>query len=118
MNNLVLSQSRHALLGATAPRAVDPARKKVALAFAAVADIVQWALVPLFVEGAASPFEIALDAAVGLTLLLLLGFHWRLAFAIAVELIPGADMFPTWTAMVATLPSAKLPPQLPPSAQS
>ena len=114
MSNAVLARSRNALLSAT-PHAVDPARKKVALAFAATADIAQWVFAPLFIEGALSPFEIALDAGVGLVLLLLLGFHWRLAFAIAVELVPGADMFPTWTALVATLPSAKALPTLPKS---
>ena len=103
----MLTRSRNALARVAAPHAVDPTRKKVALAFAAVADVAQWAFMPVFVEGAASPFEIALDAGIGLVLLLLLGFHWRLALAIAVELVPGADLFPTWTAMVATLPSVK-----------
>jgi hypothetical protein len=102
---------RSRILGAPA---VSPRRRAVALTVAAVADVVQLVLWPVFAEGAASPFEDALDVVVGITLLLTLGFSGRLAFAFALELVPGADLFPTWTAVVASIPSAPaLPPREP-----
>lgn len=84
---------------------VSRRRKRLALAVAAVSDVVQVALFPAFVEGAASPFDAALDAATALAILAIVGFHWRLAIALAAELVPGVDLFPTWTAVVASLPA-------------
>jgi hypothetical protein len=94
-------------------------RKLVALAVAGASDVGQMVFSPAFVEGAGSPFEIALDAVTALVILLIVGFEWRLAFALAAELIPGVDIFPTWTAVVLSLktvtPSAPvLPRALPP----
>ena len=91
-------------VGAQALPGVSRRRKAIALGLAAVSDVVQMALFPAFVEGATSPFELALDAATAIAILLVVGFQWRLAIALAVELIPGVDLFPTWTAVVATLP--------------
>jgi len=81
-------------------------QKRAALAIAMVADLVQLGLFPLFVEGALSPFDGALDALVALSLILVLGWRWRTALALAVELLPGVALFPTWTAVVATLRAA------------
>src|SRR5215510_9690850 len=72
-----------------AVRGVPAKRKKIALAVAAVADIVQLVFMPLFIEGAASPFEDALDVAVAIVLVAVLGFRARLVLAFATELIPG-----------------------------
>ena len=83
---------------------VSRRRKRIALGVAAVSDVLQMAIFPAFVEGAASPFEVALDAATALTILAIVGFRWRLAIALAAELVPGVDLFPTWTAVVASLP--------------
>jgi hypothetical protein len=33
------------------------------------------------------------------------GFRWRLVAALAVELVPGLALFPSWTAFVAMLPN-------------
>jgi hypothetical protein len=102
------SGAKGASLGARsflAPRPVSSRRKAVALAIAALADVLQLAVFPAFAEGAASPFEDALDAVVALLLVAVLGFSWRLAAAFALELVPGADLFPTWTAVVVSLPS-------------
>jgi hypothetical protein len=90
---------------------VSPARttqrqKRVALVIAAAVDLVQVALAPLFAEGALSPFADVLDALAAGILFLALGRSWRLAFALGLELIPGAALFPTWTAVVATLPTS------------
>jgi len=80
-----------------------PRQKRIALVVAAVADLAQIALAPLFAEGALSPLDFALDAAVALTLVGILGWRWRTGLALAAELVPGLALFPTWTAMVATL---------------
>lgn len=84
--------------------AVSKKRKALALAVAVAADLVQLVLWPAFAAGAASPFDDALDAVVALALLLTLGFSGRLALALALELVPGANLFPTWSAVVATIP--------------
>jgi hypothetical protein len=89
-------------------------RKTIAAFVAGVSDLAQMAFFPAFVEGAASPFEIALDVATALAILLIVGFRWRLALALAAELIPGVDLFPTWTAVVLSLPTEPAPvPALP-----
>ena len=85
---------------------VSRSRRRAALALAATSDALQWALFPVTVEGALSPVEIAIDAGTALVLLLVLGFRWRLAFALALELVPGVDLFPTWTAVVLSMQTA------------
>lgn len=92
---------------------VSRRRKAVALGVAILADLVQVVLWPVFAEGAASPFDDALDAVVAFTLLLTLGWSGRLAFALALELVPGADLFPTWSAVVASIPTREEPVALP-----
>ena len=89
----------------------------MALAIAGAADLIQLAFIPLFFEGAASPFDDALDAVTAVALLVALGFRWRLAFALAAELVPGVALFPSWTAVVLSVPSAApaLPPSPPPA---
>ena len=81
-------------------------QKKIALVVAGAADLIQLALAPLFAEGALSPLDFALDVAVGATLVGVLGWRWRTALALAVELVPGLALFPTWTAVVAMMPVA------------
>ena len=76
---------------------------RLAWAIAMAADAVQLAGLPFFVEGAVSPADSLLDLVdLGAALILtkLLGWHWAFLPTIAVELIPGADLFPTWTAAV------------------
>ena len=80
-------------------------RKRLALGVAALSDLAQWFFFPVLAEGVLSPFEIALDAATGLVILMIVGFQWRLAIALLAELVPGMDLFPTWTAVVLSLPS-------------
>ena len=43
-----------------APSGVSRRRKRIALGVAAMSDVVQMALFPTFVEGAASPFDVTL----------------------------------------------------------
>ena len=78
-------------------------QKSVALGIAATADLLQLVFFPLFFEGALSPFDAVLDAVVAASLLMVLGWRWRTAAALALELVPGVALFPTWTAVVATM---------------
>jgi hypothetical protein len=80
-------------------------QKRAALVIAAAADLVQLALAPLFAGGALSPLDDVLDVIIAGLLLLTLGRSWRIAFALGLELVPGMALFPTWTAVVATLPA-------------
>lgn len=94
------------------PGAVSQQRRRVALGVAVLSDVIQWVFFPVMSEGAASPFDIALDAVTAVIILLAVGFQWRLAIALAIEVVPGLDMFPTWTAVVLSIPTA--PKALPP----
>jgi hypothetical protein len=86
--------------------AISSTRKRVALAIGVTSDLTQFLFFPVLSEGALSPFEIALDTFTALVILLVVGFQWRLAIALLAELVPGVDMFPTWTAVVLSLPTA------------
>jgi hypothetical protein len=63
-------------------------------------DAVQILGLPLFAEGGLSPLDTALDMAAAAVLIKLLGWHWAFLPTFAAELIPGMDLFPTWTAAV------------------
>jgi hypothetical protein len=73
---------------------------RLAWIVAVAADAIQIAGLPLFVEGALSPADTILDLVVGVTLVRLLGWHWAFLPSLAAELLPGLDLFPTWTAAV------------------
>lgn len=73
---------------------------RLAWAVAMAADAIQIAGLPFFVEGALSPADSLLDLIVAYVLIRLLGWHWAFLPTLAAELIPGADLFPTWTAAV------------------
>ena len=87
------------------PKPLTRRRKAIALAIAAAADGLQIALAPIFGEGIASPFDDALDMGVAMALVGVMGFRARLLLALAGELVPGMALFPTWTAVVLTLPT-------------
>jgi hypothetical protein len=73
---------------------------RVAWAVAIAADTLQIAAFPFFVEGGLSPADSLLDLIVAYVMIRLLGWHWAFLPTLAAELIPGADLFPTWTAAV------------------
>ena len=52
-------------------------RIRAAFGLAVVADALQLAILPMFVEGAASPADDALDMGVGAAMVFLLGFHGK-----------------------------------------
>ena len=74
--------------------------QRMAWTIAIAADALQIAAFPLFAEGGISPADSLLDIVVGFFMIRLLGWHWAFLPTIAAELIPGADLFPTWTAAV------------------
>jgi hypothetical protein len=84
---------------------MTPRRKKVALAIAALADAVQLGFFPVFGAGGLSVPDDVLDFVVAVALVITLGWRWRLVAALALELVPGVALFPSWTVFVATLPA-------------
>ena len=71
---------------------------------AMAADALQLALIPLFMGGAVSPFDGAIDIATGLVLTWLVGWHWAFLPTFIAELVPFVDLVPSWTlaAFIAT----------------
>ncbi|HEV2646917.1 MAG TPA: hypothetical protein VGU46_11185 [Acidobacteriaceae bacterium] len=76
---------------------------RLALVLALLADAVQVALLPIFVEGAESPVADAVDVVMAGVLYFLLGWHWEFLPSFAVKLIPGVDLAPLWTLAVANV---------------
>lgn len=66
----------------------------LSLACALAADGLQWLFPPLWV---------VYDGAMAIALLLIWGRRWEIAIAVIPELIPGLDLFPTWTLFVGYL---------------
>ena len=75
-------------------------RFHAAMALAIAADALQIVVFPLFVEGAFSPAEDALDLGVAAMLVHLLGWHWEFLPSFFAKLVPGADLVPFWTMAV------------------
>jgi hypothetical protein len=73
---------------------------RLAWIVAVAADAVQITVFPLFAQGGISPADTALDVLVAALLIRLLGWHWAFLPTLAAELLPGFDLFPTWTAAV------------------
>ncbi len=79
----------------------DPAaRRFLARAIALLADALQIFIFPAFFSGFLSPLNDALDLTVGIILVALLGWHIAFLPTFVTELVPGADLFPTWTVAV------------------
>jgi len=81
-------------------RSLKSSEHRLAWLVAMAADAIQIVGFPIFVEGAISPADSVLDFVVGFVLIHLLGWHWAFLPSLAAELIPGMDLFPTWTAAV------------------
>jgi hypothetical protein len=81
-------------------KALKESEHRQAWAVAIAADALQIIAFPLFAEGAVSPVDSLLDLVVGFAMIRLLGWHWAFLPTAAAKLIPGADLFPTWTAAV------------------
>ena len=74
-----------------------------AMALAIVADVLQLAVFPMFVEGAFSPADDLLDLGVAAALTQLLGWHWEFLPSFLGKLVPGVDLVPFWTIAVASV---------------
>ena len=83
---------------------------RAAWAVAIVADGIQILVLPMFALGGFSPADAVIDVLTGLILSRLLGWHWAFLPTLIAELIPGLDLFPTWTAAVAYV-SLRRPPE-------
>jgi hypothetical protein len=81
-------------------RSIKTREERLAWLVAIGADALQLLVTPLFAEGALSPVDAVLDALVAVVLVRLLGWHWAFLPTLMIEALPGADLFPTWTAAV------------------
>jgi hypothetical protein len=81
-------------------RSLKSSQHRLAWLVAIAADALQIVAFPLFVEGGMSPADTVLDVAVAAILTKILGWHWAFLPSLLAELVPGLDMFPTWTAAV------------------
>ena len=78
-------------------------RMRAALALAIVADLLQIAVFPMFIEGAASPADDLLDLGMAGAMSFLLGWHWEFLPSFFAKLVPGVDFVPLWTMAVANV---------------
>ena len=78
-------------------------RLRIAMIAAIVADVLQLAVFPFVIEGAASPADDILDLCAGGLLTFLLGWHWEFLPSFAAKLIPGVEFIPLWTLAVANV---------------
>ena len=78
-------------------------RFRAALIVAILADALQIAVFPLFVEGGASPADDFLDLGIGALLTYLVGWHWEFLPSFLAKLVPGVDLVPFWTLAVANV---------------
>lgn len=81
-------------------RSLRRADHRLAWSIAIAADALQIGLFPLFAAGGVSPADSALDLIVAVALTKILGWHWAFLPSVMAELLPGFDLFPTWTAAV------------------
>jgi len=79
---------------------MTPTRVKAARILGVAADAVQLGLLPLFAAGWVSPLNDALDVAVAIAMVVLVGWHWAFLPAFVSELVPIWDLVPSWTAAV------------------
>lgn len=79
------------------PPTLTPTRLRVAYGVAVLVDLLEWVLGPL---GWAFGDEI-LDVIAAAVLWRTLGFHPLLLPTFVIEILPVADLLPTWTACVA-----------------
>ncbi len=79
------------------------ARFRAALILAVIADALQLAVFPIFVEGAESPVDDVVDFSVAGVLVYLLGWHWEFLPSFLGKLVPGVDLVPFWTMAVANV---------------
>lgn len=83
---------------------ISPGPKfRTAMMLAILADALQLVVFPMFVEGAFSPADDALDLGVAALMTHLLGWHWEFLPSFFAKLVPGVDLVPFWTIAVANV---------------
>lgn len=87
----------------------DARKVKLAWAIAAAADLLELAVFPLFIEGALSPVNDALDVAVAAAMVSLLGWHWAFLPTFMAEMVPFVGLVPTWSAAVFLVTRGRTP---------
>jgi hypothetical protein len=98
-------------------RVVTREQIRSAWMIAIFADLLQLAVFPAVIAGAASPVDAGIDVLVGALLIWRVGWHWAFLPTFVAELLPGFDLVPTWTMAVwVATRSMRRPaePQLPP----
>ena len=88
----MVKQLARSLLGAWRSR-----RWRGALLVAVLSDVLGFGVVLL------PPLQWLLDAVTAVVLFAVLGFRWTLLGALAVEAVPGLQLFPAWTLVVVAL---------------
>jgi hypothetical protein len=78
-------------------------RFRAAMMLAMVADVLQLAVFPLFIQGAMSPADDVLDFGIAALMIHLLGWHWEFLPSFLAKLVPGVDLVPFWTLAVANV---------------
>jgi hypothetical protein len=89
--------------------AISPRQKALAIGIAGFVDLLQVVVFPAFGEGFFSPLQDALDFLTAILLVAICGFKWQFVAGFMLELVPGVSLFPTWTAVAFTLPTASQP---------
>ena len=78
-------------------------QKATALIVAGVVDFLQITALPLL--GLGYVLDDLLDVLAAIVLTAICGFKWQFVLAFAFELVPGLDLFPSWTAVILLLPT-------------
>jgi hypothetical protein len=81
-------------------KTVKAPEHRLAWIIAMSVDALQILALPVFAPGATSPIDTILDLAAAALLTRTLGWHWAFLPTFFAELVPGLDLFPTWTAAV------------------
>ena len=81
-------------------KTVRSTEHRLACLVAMAADAIQIGALPLSAAGGLSPADVLLDLGVAAILIRLLGWHWAFLPTLLAELVPGFDLFSTWTAAV------------------
>jgi hypothetical protein len=76
------------------------ARLRAAMGLAILADALQIIVFPIFIEGAESPVDDALDFCVAGAMVYLLGWRWEFLPSFLAKMVPGVDLAPLWTLAV------------------
>src|SRR5437867_8944056 len=106
----VVSCSRGIMRAFDFLKSIKSPEQRLAWLVAMAADAIQIVALPLFAPGGFSPADTLLDLVVAGILLRLLGWHWAFLPTFAAELVPGLDLFPTWTAAVFFATRQQIPP--------